>query len=321
MPAGGKRKVIKSITVQEFLERHGDDLNLSIDHPVIGLERIIEEPAVNRPGLALAGFFDYFAKMRIQVLGNSEYSYLEKLSDSVRLERFTKLCEQDIPCLIVARDHQLDPILREAARAKNIAVLHTPRPTMSVLNAATIKLENEFAPRTILHGCMVDYRGIGVLMMGKSGSGKSETAIGLLEKGAALVADDVVNLKQIGSELSATAKHFARGYLEMRGIGIINVANLYGLSAIRPEKRLDLVVDLKPATDLNKVDRLGISQKKFQILDIEVPLVEIPVAAGRDTARLIGVAALDLQLRRIGYDMADEFNQRLLAQMNPGSDA
>ena len=321
MAAGGKRKVIKSITVQEFLERHGEDLNLTTDHPVVGLERIIEEPAVNRPGLALAGFFDYFAKMRIQVLGNSEHSYLQELSESVRLERFTKLCEQDIPCIVVARGHQLDPALREAARAKNIAVLHSPQPTMSVLNAATIKLEDEFAPRTVLHGCMVDFRGIGVLIVGKSGAGKSETAIGLLEKGAALVADDVVNIKQVSGELSATAKDFARGYLEMRGIGIINVANLYGLSAIRPEKRLDLVVELKPATDLNKVDRLGISQKKFQILDLEVPLVEIPVAAGRDTARLIGVAALDLQLRRIGYDMADEFNQRLLSQMNPGSDA
>jgi HPr kinase/phosphorylase len=317
MAAGGKRKVIQSITVQEFLDRHGDDLQLSIEHPVIGLERLIEEPAVNRPGLALAGFFDYFAKKRIQVFGNSENSYLEKLSPDIRVERFTKLCNQDFPCLIVARDHSLDPELRTIARERNIALINSPRQTMSVLNAATIKLENEFAPRTTLHGCMVDYRGIGVLIMGKSGSGKSETAIGLLEKGAALVADDVVNIKQVGGDLSATAKDFARGYLEMRGIGIINVANLYGLSAIRPEKRLDLVVDLKPATDLNKVDRLGISRKKFQILDVEIPLVEIPVAAGRDTARLIGVAALDLQLRRIGYDMADEFNQRLLSQMNP----
>jgi len=317
MAAGGKRKVIQSITVQEFLDRHGDGLELSIEHPVIGLERLIEEPAVNRPGLALAGFFDYFAKKRIQVFGNSENSYLEKLSPDVRVERFTNLCDQDFPCLIVARDHSLDPELRTIARDRNIALINSPRQTMSVLNAATIRLENEFAPRTTLHGCMVDYRGIGVLIMGKSGSGKSETAIGLLEKGAALVADDVVNIKQVGGDLSATAKDFARGYLEMRGIGIINVANLYGLSAIRPEKRLDLVVDLKPATDLNKVDRLGISRKKFQILDVEVPLVEIPVAAGRDTARLIGVAALDLQLRRIGYDMADEFNQRLLSEIDP----
>ncbi|MFT6864752.1 MAG: HPr kinase/phosphorylase [Akkermansiaceae bacterium] len=320
MVAGGKRKVISSITVQEFLERHGDDLELTNDHPVVGLNRRIEEPAVNRPGLALAGFIDYFAKKRIQVLGNSENSYLEKLSDQLRVERFILLCEQDIPCIVIARGHQLWAPLLEVARARNIAVFHTPRPTMSLLNAATIKLELDFAHRTTLHGCMVDYRGIGVLMMGKSGAGKSETAIGLLEKGAALVADDSIILKQVGKELTASAKDFARGYLEMRGIGIINVANLYGLSAIRPEKRLDLVVDLKPATDLNKVDRIGISQKTFRILDVDIPLVEIPVAAGRDTARLIGVAALDLQLRRIGYDMADEFNQRLLAQMNGSSD-
>ena len=320
MAAGGKRRVIESITVQEFLERHGDDLELSTEHPVTGLDRVIEEPAVNRPGLALAGFIDYFAKKRIQVLGNSENSYLEKLSDELCLERFTILCEQDIPCLIIARGHDLSPVLKEVAREKNIAILHTPRPTMSLLNAATISLENDFAHRTALHGCMVDYGGIGVLIMGESGSGKSETAIGLLEKGAALVADDSVQLKQISGELSASAKDFARGYLEMRGIGIINVANLYGLSAIRPEKRLDLVVELKSANDLNKVDRIGISQKKMQILDVEIPLVEIPVAAGRDTARLIGVAALDLQLRKIGYDMADEFNQRLLSQMNLNPD-
>lgn len=321
MGAGGKRKVVSSISVQQFLENHGDDLELTVEHPVTGLDRIIEEPAVNRPGLALAGFVDYFAKKRVQVLGNSENSYLEKLSDDLRLERFTLLCDQDIPCLILARGHELSPALLEVARERNIAILRSPRQTMAVLNSATIKLEEEFASRTVLHGCMVDYRGIGVLITGKSGSGKSETAIGLLEKGAALVADDIVNLKQVGSELSATAKNFARGYLEMRGIGIINVANLYGLSAIRPEKRLDLVVELKPETDLNKVDRLGMSQKSLQILDIKVPLIEIPVAPGRDTARLIGVAALNLQLQRIGYDMADEFNQKLLDQMNPEPNA
>lgn len=321
MGAGGKRKIVSSITVQQFLENHGDDLELTVEHPVMGLDRLIEEPAVNRPGLALAGFVDYFAKKRVQVLGNSENSYLEKLSDDRRLERFTLLCEQDIPCLILARGHQLSPELLDVARESNIAILRSPRQTMAVLNSATIKLEEEFACRTVLHGCMVDYRGIGVLITGKSGSGKSETAIGLLEKGAALVADDIVNLKQVGSDLSATAKDFARGYLEMRGIGIINVANLYGLSAIRPEKRLDLVVELKPETDLNKVDRLGMSQKSLQILDIKVPLIEIPVAPGRDTARLIGVAALNLQLQRIGYDMADEFNQKLLDQMNPDPNA
>lgn len=318
MPAGGKRKNITSITVQEFLERHGKDLELVTEHPVVGLDRKIEEPSVNRPGLALSGFFTYFAKKRIQVLGNSEISYLKRLEPATRLARFTKLCEQDIPCIVIARKHQIEEQLLSVARERKITIITSPRPTMSFLNEATIRLERDFAPRTTLHGCMVDYRGIGVLIMGKSGAGKSETAIGLLEKGAALVADDSVLISQVGGELTTRSKDFARGYLEMRGIGIINVANLYGLSAIRPEKRLDLVVDLRPATDLNKVDRTGIKQKKFRILDIEIPLVEIPVAPGRDTARLIGVAALDLQLRRIGYDMADEFNRRLLEKMSEG---
>jgi len=315
MPAGGKRRNVDSITVQDFLESHGKDLGLSVEHPVVGLDRKIEEPSVNRPGLALAGFTTYFAKKRIQALGNSEISYLKKLSAATQLERFQQLCEQNFPCIVVARSHELPAPLLEVARNKNIAVISCPLQTMNFLNQATIRLEKDFAPRTNHHGCMVDYRGIGVLIMGESGSGKSETAIGLLEKGAALVADDNVNLVQINDELVASAKDFARGYLEMRGIGIINVANLYGLSSIRPTKRLDLVVNLKPASDLNKVDRIGISQKKFQILDCEVPLVEIPVAPGRDTARLIGVAALDLQLRKLGYDMADEFNQRLREKM------
>ena len=316
MPAGGKRINPSSITVQEFLDRYGEELELTVEHPVVGLDRKIAEPAVNRPGLALSGFFTYFAKKRIQVLGNSEISYLKKIGPKLQVERFTQLCEQEMPCLVLARDHTLPAPLLEIAHDLDIAIITSPKLTMNFINEATIRLEREFAPRTTIHGCMVDYRGIGVLITGKSGSGKSETAIGLLEKGAALVADDSVKICQIGGELSTSAKNFARGYLEMRGIGIINVANLYGLSAIRPEKRLDLVVALKPDTDLNKVDRTGIRRKKFKVLDIEVPLIEVPVAAGRETARLIGVAALDLQLRRIGYDMADEFNKRILEQMN-----
>jgi len=318
MPAGGKRINPSSITVQEFLDRYGTELELTVKHPIVGLDRKIEEPAVNRPGLALSGFFTYFAKKRIQVFGNSEISYLKKIGRKLQVERFTQLCEQEMPCLVLARDHTLPAPLLKIAHDLDIAVITSPHLTMNFINEATIRLEREFAPRTTLHGCMVDYRGIGVLITGESGSGKSETAIGLLEKGAALVADDSVKICQIGGELSTSAKKFARGYLEMRGIGIINVANLYGLSAIRPEKRLDLVVALKPAADLNKVDRTGVRRKKFKVLDVEVPLIEVPVAAGRETARLIGVAALDLQLRRIGYDMADEFNKRVLEQMNEG---
>lgn len=310
-------KSVASISVSTFVERHQEKLQLALVGEKVGFDRPINEPAPNRPGLALAGFFTYFAKRRIQVFGNSEISYLKKLDDKTRGNRFRALCEQGIPCVVVARGHGFPEDLIQVAHDYGIAVFSSPMVTMSFLNTATHCLEKDFAPSTTMHGVMVDYRGIGILITGKSGAGKSETAIGLLDKGAALVADDMVHIQRRTDGLQAESPELSRGYIEMRGIGIINVANLYGLSAIRPQKRLDLVVTLKGQSDLNEVDRLGIKRKTTDVLGIDVPNVEIPVAAGRDTARLVSVAALDLQLRKLGYDMADEFNQRLLAKMNP----
>ena len=312
-----KAKIVRSITVEDFYSRHQEELQLSLLGEECGFDKSIGEPAPNRPGLALAGFFTYFAKKRIQVLGNSEISYLKKLDDKTQAKRFQAFCDQQPPCLVLARNLPLPTELIQTACRQGISIFTSPMVTMKFLNEATRCLETDFASTTTLHGVMVDYRGIGVLVMGKSGAGKSETAIGLLEKGAALVADDMVHVKGLGGELIASSPELSRGFIEMRGIGIINVANLYGLSAIRPKKRLDMIVTLKGQADLNEVDRLGIKRKQFEILGIKVPNVEIPVAPGRDTARLVSVAALDLQLRKLGYDMADEFNQRLLAKMNP----
>ena len=311
-----KVKVVPFIPVEKFLKTHGKELDLKLLGPDHGLDRPIREPTINRPGLALAGFFTYFAWKRIQVLGHSEMSYLRKLPDDVRVERFRLLCERNVPCLVLARNHKLTDDLAAVAAEFKLPVLGTKMVTMRFLNAATIQLENDFAPTTSLHGCMVDIRGVGVLITGKSGSGKSETAIGLLERGASLVADDLVRIRLVGGELIACAPPLSRGYLEMRGIGIINVTNLFGLGAIRPDKRLDLVVTLKPHNDLNNLDRLGLRQKNYKILGQSVAHVEIPMAPGRDTARMIAVAALDHQLRKLGYNMAEEFNQRLLRKMS-----
>jgi HPr kinase/phosphorylase len=309
-------KRVTSISVGDFYSRHREVLGLElVSDSEAGFERSIREPAPNRPGLALAGFFTYFAHKRIQVIGNSEASYLKKLTPPLRAERCRELFDRGIPCIVAARDHVLPEELLSVAEECQVSIFRTPMVTMKFLNLTSIRLENEFADSTSLHGCMVDYRGVGILIIGSSGSGKSETAIGLLERGGALVADDLVRVRRNGDELLTSSPDLARGYIEMRGIGIINAANLYGLSAIRPEKRLDLVVTLKSAEDLNNVDRLGIRRKGYTLLDLSVPHVEIPVAAGRDTARLVAVAALDLQLRNLGYDMADEFNQRLLAKM------
>ncbi|MBT7959630.1 MAG: HPr(Ser) kinase/phosphatase [Akkermansiaceae bacterium] len=314
-----KRKRISHLTVGEFYERHGKFLKLKLQGSAVGFDRRILEPTVNHPGLALAGFLTYFAFKRIQVLGNSEQSYLRKLSEDERVERFKEICERDIPCIVTSRGKELPHGLLEVAHQLGIAVFSTPMVTMKFVNAATLQLENEFAPSTTRHGCMVDFRGVGVLIMGESGAGKSEIAIGLLERGGALVADDMVILRQVGGELEASTKDFSRGFIEMRGVGIINVANVFGLGSIRPRKRLDLVIKLKPHSDLNNVDRLGVNRKTYRILDHEVTLVEIPVAPGRDTTRLVAITCLEHQLRSVGYDMAAEFNQRLLDKMSSES--
>jgi HPr kinase/phosphorylase len=308
-------KTITSISVGDFFLSHGEALGLTLIGEQVGFDRPIRESAMNRPGLALAGFFSYFAWKRVQVMGNSELSYLRKLPEEMRVDRFRRMCERDIPCIVVARGLTLDAALMNAAREHEIPVFGTDKVTMNFLNAATIRLEHDFAPSVTLHGVMMDVKGIGVLIVGKSGSGKSETAIGLLERGASLVADDMVRIKYVGGDLVATAPDLSRGYMEIRGIGIVNVANLYGLASIRPDKRLDLVVTLKAHADLNEVDRLGIQPKTYEILGQHVMHVEIPVAPGRDTARMVSIAALDQQLRRLGFNMADEFNQRLLTQM------
>ncbi|MEM1083124.1 MAG: HPr(Ser) kinase/phosphatase [Verrucomicrobiota bacterium] len=309
-------KQAASITVGEFFERHGDALSMKLLSEQQGFDRKISEPAPNRPGLALSGFFSYFAKKRIQVLGNSEMSYLKKLNPEMRGERFMRMCERDIPAIVIARGNDLGEDLLEITNKCSIPVFTSKLVTMNFLNMATLKLEGEFAPTTTLHGCMVDLRGVGVLIMGQSGSGKSETAIGLLERGGALVADDMVRVRWANGELTATAPALSRGYIEIRGIGIVNVANLFGLTSIRPEKRLDLVVKLTAHADQNDVDRLGLQPKSFDVLGQQVPMVELPVAPGRDTARMVSIAALDHQLRQLGYNMADEFNDRLMRHMD-----
>ncbi len=309
-------KTVAAITVEKFFEAYAEHLKLSLISDRIGFDRLISEPAVNRPGLALAGFFSYFAKKRVQVLGNLEMAYLRKLPEEMRIDRFRRMCEREIPCIVVSRGANLGTELMTVAMEHSIPILGTSQVTMKFLNAATISLENEFAPTVTLHGCMVDMRGIGVLIIGKSGSGKSETAIGLLERGASLVADDMVRIKYVGAELIANSPDLSRGYMEIRGIGIINVANLYGLASIRPDKRLDLVVTLKPATDLNEVDRIGLESKTYELLGQKIAHVEVPVGPGRDTARMVAIAALDQQLRRLGYNMADEFNEKLLHHMS-----
>jgi len=281
-----------------------------------GFGRRILEPTINRPGLALTGFYKYFALHRIQVIGLAERSYLRHLSSSNAEKRFYDLCRQNIPCIVVSRDQGLPDKLLKIANDANISVFQTSLVTMNYINAATVRLDWEFAPTTTEHGCMVDVMGIGILIRGDSGTGKSETVLSLLRRGASLVADDMVRVRNIEDrELIATAPELGRSYMEVRGLGIINVAALFGVGTFRTEKRLDLVVTLRREEDMNDMERLGLDRESIDVLGMDVAHIELPVAPGRDMAQLIEVAALDQKLKTLGHDSAVEFNKKLLKKM------
>jgi len=317
-PPPQKKKAVKKpvITIAEFYARHAEILDLKLVGPAVGFDREIREPTINRPGLALSGFFSYFAEKRIQVIGSAELTYLKTLGPAVMRERFQKLCAKNIPCLVFARGAVIPKPLADEATKHQVAVFSTSMVTMRFTNAATIALEMDFAPTTSEHGSMVDIMGVGTLVRGASGVGKSECVLGLIERGYSLVADDVTRFQAIeGRDLVGTAPDLTRYHMEVRGIGVINISSIFGIGSIRLEKRLDLVVTLIDWEELEEVDRIGLDQQYYEILGIHVPHITIPVRTGRDLGRLVEVAALDQKLKGLGQNSAMEFNKRLLSLM------
>src|SRR6266446_4121924 len=311
-----QRKHIPVVTVESFYRAHAEKLHLKLEGNRIGFHRRIREPTINRPGLALSGFYNYFAEKRVQVLGAAEQSYLESLSARQRCVRFRGLCAQKIPCIVMSRGAHLAPELLKVAEGEDVAVFRTPIITMKFINAATIALEMDFSPTVTEFGSMVDILGVGVLIRGVSGIGKSECVLGLIERGYSLVADDVSRITMLeGRELMATAPELTRNHMEVRGIGIIDVAKVVGIGSIRIEKRPDIVVTLKEWGDVEEVDRIGLDREFYEILGLKVPHVTIPVRPGRDMARLIEVAAMDEKLKGLGQNAAVDFNTRLLRLM------
>ncbi len=304
------------VSVGEFFQRHAEALTLTLAGSPAGYDRRIKEPTINRPGLALSGFFDYFAEKRMQVLGSAELAYLQSLEPALVRERVRALLQYRVPCLVVARSAKVPKILLEEADAASVSVFRTPMVTMNFINAATIALEVDFAPTTTEHGSMVDIMGVGTMVRGSSGIGKSECVLGLIERGHSLVSDDVTRIRAIeGRELSGTSPDLTRHHMEVRGLGIINVSSIFGVRAVRMEQRLDLIVTLKDWQEVEEVDRIGLEQEFYEILGILVRHITIPVRTGRDLACLVEVAALDHKLKSMGQNSAAEFNQRLLNLM------
>lgn len=307
----------ETITVRRFYEQYGGELGLRLAASENGLNRVIPEPTVNRPGLVLAGFSDYFSYKRVQVIGNAESYYLKSLPEAARFAGYERLFSFRLPCVVFSRQLHPEPRFLELARAKRVPIFRTPMATVTFINKATLALENLFAPHGTEMGSMVDILGVGVIIKGESGIGKSECVLALLERGYSLVSDDVTRVTLVeGHEILGTCDDKTRDFMEVRGIGIINVAMMFGVRSIRHEKRVDLVVTLKPWEQVENVERVGMEEEFTEILGIKVPHMVIPVRPGRDLARLIEVAAFHNKLKRAGYNPAEELNKRLIALMS-----
>ena len=306
----------QAVTVEQFYQEHAGPLQMRLLAGEGNLRRIIREPTVNRPGLALSGFTRYFAYKRMQVMGHAEVFYLRELRVEDREARYAYLFAFKIPCFVFSRGLRPDKEFLVAAELAKTPVFQTPQVTMKFINTATLALESMFAPRGSELGSMVDILGVGVIVRGESGIGKSEAVLALIERGYSLVADDVVKVSLVDNkEVFCTSSELTRDHMEVRGIGIINVAAMFGVRAIRKDKKLDLIVTLKAWNDVPDVDRLGMEQEFIEVLGIKVPHITIPIRPGRDIARLIEVAAFQAKLNQSGYNAAEELNKKLLAQM------
>ena len=305
-----------TVSVEHFHAQHADRLQLKLVAGQEGMGRLIREGEVNRLGMALTGFIKYFAFRRVQLIGKSEVSYFQTLDPATRQARIQAILDKKIPCIVFSRDNRPPVIILKAAQKAKVPVFVSPIPTPRLVNLITLCLEEDFAPSTSEHGSMVDIMGVGVLIRGESGVGKSECALGLVERGYSLVADDITRLRLLeGRELMASSAEVTRTFMEVRGIGIINVAAIFGGRAIRTEKRLDLVVSLEEWDKVEEIERTGLDQQFYEILGLKIPHVRIPIRPGRDLAGLVQVAALDQKMKTMGQFSALEFNEKLMSRL------
>ena len=289
------------------------DFDLEVLRGVAHYEDVlVQREDVNRPGLQLVGFFDYFDAKRLQVLGKVENTYLTKVEPEDRRRIFDDLLAYEIPALIITRGLEPFPELMEMADRHDRTILRTQETTTAFMGALIAGLRNELAPRITRHGVLVEVYGEGVLLLGESGVGKSETAIELVKRGHRLVADDAVEIKRVGvNRLVGSAPELIRHYIELRGIGVVDVQQLFGMSAVREDQDIDLVVSLEQWNDEAMYDRLGLEELYTVILDVKVPSLTVPVKPGRNLAIIVEVAAMNNRHKKMGYNAAQAFTQQI----------
>ena len=288
------------------------DLNLEVDYMPEKEEYFVESEDVNRTGLPLAGYFEYFPYERIQIIGKTEYTYFQNISKKEREEVLDKFFSYEIPVLIVTRGLEVDKDIIKKAKKYQRIVLSSKSNTTRFINRLSNYLDSKLAPHVTIHGVLVDVYGIGVLIKGESSIGKSETALELIQKGHRLVADDAVEIRKVDeSRLVGQAPELLKHYMEIRGIGIIDVKSLYGVGAIKNQKAIDLVIELENWNQKKYYDRLGLDREYEEILGKEIEKLVIPVKPGRNTSMIIEVAAMNFRQKGMGIDAAKEFTEKL----------
>lgn len=299
--------------VKDLYERHAKSLGLELTAGKAGMKRRIKVPEVQRPGLSLCGYLKNHAVKRILIFGKVEIEYLRDLDPEVRVARLEAIVTEHTPAIIIARRYRPPKELRALAERKSISLFRTSFSTMNLLSKLTLLLTEDFAPSTSCHGTLVEVFGVGVLIQGDSAVGKSEAALGLIERGHRLISDDIVKVKKKeGSYLEGSGVALTRHHMEIRGIGIINIANLYGAVCVRNQKNIDIIVRLEVWQDQCFYDRMGLEEKYTTILDIKLPFHVLPVKPGRDVVLLLETIALNHRLKEMGYHSAQEFNTKVL---------
>ena len=297
-------KIIEEFDLEKIYETSGMD------------SVMIARTDVNRPGLQMVGFFDYFDNSRIQIMGKVEFTYLEQFGADDRAVKIEKLFSQGIPALIITRGLQIFPEMLEMAEKYNIPLLRSESGTSAFMSALIAYLNVELAPRRTRHGVLVEVYGEGILIMGESGVGKSETAIELVKRGHRLVADAAVEIKRVSDNtLVGSAPDIIRHFVELRGIGIIDVKEIFGIGAVKDTENINMIIHLEPWEEGKQYDRLGMVDEFTNIMGINVPSLTIPVKLGRNLAVIVEVASMNNRQKRMGYNAAVELNNRLMNQM------
>lgn len=304
------------LTIQDLLAEKGTGLDLELLAGAAGLDHLVTIPRIQKPGLALAGYTTNLHPDRIQVLGSTELTYLEQLPPEVAAANLRQLCSLKISCFIITKGQEAPALLLAEAEAQAIPLLRTHHQSSTFISLISSFLEERLFPTTTIHGVLVDVLGVGVLLLGKSGIGKSECGLDLVLRGHRLVADDVVKVRlKLPAVLFGEGMDLLHYHMEIRGLGIINIKHLFGVAAIRERKKIDLAIELVEWDVNQEYDRLGLDEEKYTILGMEIPLLRIPVRPGRNVTTIVEVAARNQLLKEMGYHSAIEFQDRLEQRM------